>query len=141
MATLTRLSPIFLRGLPLLMWMGVIFFFSSLPGSEHPYQVTLSYYVERKGAHVVEYAVLMFLSLRFLLVTFPRETFKKIFLLAVVFSIAYGATDELHQFFVLYRGAKVSDVLVDGFGVLLMGAFIWFIMGMRRKKGMTVDRR
>lgn len=129
-----KLSPIFLCGLSLLVWMGVIFFFSAFPGSEYPYQVTLSYYMERKGAHVVEYATLMFLTVRFVFALFPRETFKKVFLLAGVFSITYGATDELHQFFVPYRGALFSDVLIDSLGVLLMGTFLLFIRVVSQRK-------
>ncbi|MDP3957004.1 MAG: VanZ family protein [bacterium] len=134
MSTATKLFPIFLRGLSLLIWMGVIFFFSSLPGSEYPYQVTLSYYMERKGAHVIEYAVLMLLAVRLATAVLPRETFKKILLLAMVFSITYGVSDELHQFFVPYRGAKISDVFIDSFGVLLTGAFLWLIAHMQRRK-------
>jgi len=133
MPTFISFSPIFWRGLPLFIWMGVIFFFSSLPGSERQYQMTLSYFMERKGAHVIEYAILMLLMVRFSTAVFPRETFKKILFLAAVFSITYGATDELHQFFVPYRGAKISDVLIDGLGTFLMGAFLWFIMAMRRR--------
>lgn len=134
MPTSIKLFPIFFHGLLLLIWMGVIFFFSSLPGSEYPYQVTLSYYMERKGAHIIEYAGLMLLAVRFATAVYSRETFKKILLLAAVFSITYGVSDELHQFLVPYRGAKISDVLIDGSGVLLMGAFLWLIMKMQRHK-------
>jgi len=134
MSSLSRFSPIFLRGLPLFIWMGVIFFFSSLPGSEHPYQITLSYYMERKGAHIIEYAVLMLLTVRFATAIYSRETFEKILLLAAVFSITYGVSDEFHQFFVPYRGAKMSDVLIDGLGALLIGASLWLIMNIRYRK-------
>lgn len=134
MPTLIRFSPIFLRGLSLLIWMGVIFFFSSLSGSEYPYQVTLSYFMERKGAHVIEYAALMFFVARFVMAVFPRETIKRVLSLAAVFSITYGASDELHQFFVPYRGAKISDVLIDGLGALLMGILLWLIMDIRKRK-------
>lgn len=129
-----KLSPIFLRGWSLFIWMGVIFFFSASPGSEHSYQVTLSYYIERKGAHVIEYMLLMFLAVRFAMVLFPKERLKRIFLLAGAFSVTYGALDELHQFFVPYRGARMSDVLVDVFGVFLMGISFWFILNMWRRK-------
>src|SRR3990172_7070891 len=92
MSSLSRFSPIFLRGLPLFIWMGVIFFIYS------------------------------------------RETFEKILLLAAVFSITYGVSDEFHQFFVPYRGAKMSDVLIDGLGALLIGASLWLIMNIRYRK-------
>jgi len=111
MSSLSRFSPIFLRGLPLFIWMGVIFFFSSLPGSE-----------------------LMLLTVRFATAIYSRETFEKILLLAAVFSITYGVSDEFHQFFVPYRGAKMSDVLIDGLGALLIGASLWLIMNIRYRK-------
>ncbi|PIX90240.1 MAG: hypothetical protein COZ29_01020 [Candidatus Moranbacteria bacterium CG_4_10_14_3_um_filter_45_9] len=127
-------TPLFvLRGFPLLLWMGVIFSFSSLHGSAYPFDPTLAYYVERKSAHLVEYAVLTVLAVRFLYAIFLRETFSKILLLATVFSITYGASDELHQFFVPYRGAKMSDVFIDSIGVLFI-AGIYYVL-YRKKKG------
>ena len=124
MRTPFRCSPVFLRGLSLFSWMGVIFFFSTLPGSENPFEPTLLYYMERKGAHVIEYAVLMLLSVRFAFALFPRSTLDKVLFLAAVFSLTYGISDELHQFFVPYRGAKLTDVAIDGLGVLLAGMVI-----------------
>lgn len=127
-----KASPFFLRGLILLFWMGVIFFFSSLPGSPNPFDPPLGYYLERKGAHVVEYAVLMALAVRFVFAFFPRETFSRILLLAGASSIAYAASDELHQFFVPYRGARMSDVLIDGTSVLFVACLYYLVY--RRKR-------
>ncbi len=125
---------ILLRGLPLFSWMGVIFFFSSLHGSAYPYEVTLSYYLERKGAHVLEYAVLMILAVRLFFALFPRDAVRRILMLSAAFAITYALSDELHQFFVSYRGAKMSDVLIDGLGVLLSGAVV-AIAACARKRG------
>lgn len=121
------------HGLALLLWMVVIFSFSSLHGSENQYEPTFLYYIERKGAHVVEYAVLMFLSVRFLRALFPMQSFTKILFLAVIFSLLYGVSDELHQSFVPYRGARISDVLIDGAGILLGGLLIFCVSHLRRK--------
>ncbi|MDP2838390.1 MAG: VanZ family protein [Candidatus Moranbacteria bacterium] len=110
----------------LLGWMGVIFAFSSLSGVATVSPPPLWYFIERKGAHVVEYAVLMLLAFRFFRLTFTKETFGRVFILAALFSLTYGATDELHQFFVPFRGAHLTDVLIDGVGVLCMGAVIIF---------------
>lgn len=135
MRTSRRRATIFFRGAALFLWTGVIFFFSSLHGSAYPYEPTLPYYLERKGAHVVEYAVLMFLAVRFFFALFPQEALRKILLLAAVFSITYGVSDELHQFFVPYRGAKLTDVAIDGLGVLSAAAVIMAAasLGKRRK--------
>jgi len=77
--------------------------------------------------------VLTVLAVRFLYAIFLRETFSKVLLLATVFSITYGASDELHQFFVPYRGAKMSDVFIDSIGVLFI-AGIYYVL-YRKKKG------
>lgn len=135
MKTSADFLPLLIRGCPLLLWMLVIFFFSSLPGSEYPFDPTLSYYLERKGAHVAEYAILMFLAARFAFALLPRLSFRRILLLAGTFSILYGVSDEWHQSFVPYRGAKLSDVAIDGLGILLMAgvlSFVWYVY--ERKK-------
>lgn len=120
-------SNVLLSGAVLLFWMIFIFSFSSLPGSGNQFEPTLIYYLERKGAHVIEYIVLMFLAVRFLLALFPKENIKKILFFAAVFSLLYGISDEFHQSFVPYRGARISDVLIDGVGILLAGTLVYFI--------------
>src|SRR3989344_2001456 len=102
-----------LRSLAVLLWMAVIFFFSSLPGSPYPVGTDFWYKAERKGAHIFEYFILLFLVARFFMVLYPREKYWKILLAAAGFSLAYATTDELHQFFIPFRGAKFMDVLFD----------------------------
>lgn len=123
-----------LRGLPLFLWMILIFFFSSLPGSGNQYEPTLLYYIERKGAHIIEYIVLMFLAIRFFRALFPKENIKKILFFAATFSLLYGVSDEFHQSFVPYRGAKISDVLIDGIGILLAGTVVYSISSFSQTK-------
>lgn len=112
----------------LLGWMGVIFLFSSLSGKQTVGPPPLWYFIERKGAHVFEYALLTLLSFRYLLLSYRSESYNKILVVAALFSLMYGATDELHQFFVPLRGARFSDVLIDGLGVLFMSLilFLWY---------------
>lgn len=105
-----------------LLWMSVIFLFSSFPGAATSGPPPLWYFIERKGAHVVEYAVLTVLLFRYFRLVFDRESFRRVLLLSCVLALAYATTDELHQFFVSYRGARLSDVAIDGAGVLLAGA-------------------
>lgn len=113
-----------LSALLLIVWMGVVFSFSALSGQVPDSPPPLSYFLERKGAHVFEYALLTWLSFCFFRYTFVRDEWKKILLVAALFSLAYGATDELHQFFVPLRGARFTDVLIDGGGVLLAALLI-----------------
>ncbi len=134
MKTLLDFLPLLIRGFALLLWMLVIFFFSSLPGSEYPFNPNLAYYLERKGAHVIEYAILMFLAVRFASSLFSRLSFKYTLLLAGTFSILYGMSDEWHQSFVPYRGAKASDVAIDGLGILFSASVLLFVWYLHQKK-------
>ncbi len=121
--------------LPLLLWMGVIFFFSSLPGSGADFEPPLWYVLERKSAHVFEYAVLMLLMFRFVRRAFPRDVFLGWLSLSMVCSLAYAATDELHQFFVFGRGAKMTDVAIDGIGIIFMVVGLLVFRKWNGKKG------
>lgn len=112
-------SPRLAAFLTLLLWMLIIFSFSALSGKQTVGPPPLWYFLERKGAHVFEYAVLLLLSFRYFSLVFFQETFFRVLLLSVGFSLMYGATDELHQFFVPLRGARMTDVLIDGSGILL----------------------
>jgi len=93
--------------LPVVLWAGVIFAFSSIPSLSTGlggWDVAL-----RKLAHVAEYAILGLLLLRAL----GRE------LPAFAAGVAYAASDEIHQHFVPGRAASPIDLLIDAAGVLL----------------------
>ncbi len=102
---------------PPLLWMGVIFYFSSL----HRVKVSDEYFLNFiffKSLHVIEYFILGFLSL--------RGVFKRSFyllrekaILAFMISFFYATTDEYHQTFILTRNGAVRDVLIDSLGILL----------------------
>ena len=98
--------------LPVLVWAAVIFAFSSIPNLSTGLGTWDT--ILRKGAHVIEYAVLGGLLYRAL----GRET------LALAAGIAYAATDELHQHFVRGRHASPVDVAIDAVGVAV-GMLIW----------------
>ncbi len=95
-------------------WMGVIFGFSSLPGSAVP-----------SGAgtygHLIVYAVLGALLFR----AFMHETAdsSRAFAYAVLLASFYGVTDEIHQAFVPGRVPDIADWGLDTIGALA-GAWI-----------------
>ena len=118
----------------LIFWMFLIFVLSSQSGLSSGGNPPLSFYVERKGAHVFEYFVLALLSFRFFRDVYARparndsqaersdsggESAKRVMFLAAAFALAYAATDEFHQLFVPGREGKMTDVLIDGGGVAL----------------------
>lgn len=117
----------------LLIWMGVIFFLSHQPGSGSNWEPPWWYVLERKSAHVFEYAILMFLAALCFRQYFRVESFQRIFLVAFVFALSYGFLDEIHQMFIFGRGARLSDVAIDGVGALVGGGLFWW-WSMRSKQ-------
>jgi VanZ family protein len=90
-----------------LVWAGVIFAFSSIPSlSTHLGTWDL---VLRKLAHMTEYAVLALLLV--------RATGSAMW--ALLLTVAYACTDELHQTFVRGRHGSPVDVGIDAVGALI----------------------
>lgn len=72
--------------------------------------------VVRKGAHYTIYTVGGFLVMSY---TYSMEkTKKQKILYSLLFGIFYAVTDEIHQYFVPGRSARLFDVGIDTFGVL-----------------------
>src|SRR5581483_1961537 len=97
--------------LPVIVWAGVIFGFSSIPSlgtGLGDWDLAL-----RKLAHATEYAILGLLLLRAL----GRGW------LAVAVGVLYAGSDELHQHFVAGRHASAVDVTIDAAG-LLVGVYL-----------------
>ena len=136
-----------------LLWMGLIFGMSAMPGdvsgaqSGRIAQLLLSAMavlfgedaaagvspetinlLVRKGAHMAEYAVLFLLYRRALHASGARRPG----LAALCLCACYAATDEFHQAFVADRGPGVADVGIDTLGA----ALAWGAQGaVRRIKG------
>lgn len=118
---------------PLILWCAVIFAFSEMPGNGLGIDPPLWYVLERKTAHIVEYAILAILSYRFFAVIYPLERFSRLSALVMAFGLAYGALDEFHQVFVFGRGARLTDVFIDGIGLALALVSI-FLLQKRRQR-------
>jgi VanZ family protein len=136
--------------LPVLVWLGVIFFGSTdLMSSEHtsrfvvpflrwlkpdisPDTLASIHLVFRKCAHMSEYAVLSLLLLRVAIVmTNLKRSIPILYISVLGLCLFVAATDEFHQMFVASRGALATDVLIDGAGAIL-GLLIGAIFGMTR---------
>lgn len=120
-------------------WMMVIFSFSAWHGNASVLDPPLWFYLERKGAHIFEYTVLMLLSFRFWSLYFQKDSFKSILFFSALFSFMYAATDELHQYFVPMRGSKFSDVLIDSLGILLATCLI--LSYQKRKHSLAPNKK
>ena len=122
-----------LRWAPPILYMGFIFFASSVPGDELP-----SWGFWDKAEHLLAYAVLGILFLvpvaeaRLALVT-PRTG-----AIAVLLATLYGAFDEIHQSFTPGRSPDVHDLFADFLGasvgvvVVLLFRFVVTRLALRR---------
>lgn len=138
-----------LKLLGLLIVMGLIFFFSSQPsndstvttnwviefvykiydffvnGKGYDYNTFWFYYFKpiRKLAHFSEYGLLGMLAY-----TNVKEYFKKKHILyALIISVLYAISDEIHQLFVAGRYCSFVDVLIDASGAFCAILLIHFI--------------
>lgn len=111
-----------LRLVPVLAVMGLIFFLSSLPGSEVP---GLLFPGSDKLLHVAAYAVLASAALVAVPDGLRRRRPCRVALTVSLFSFLYGISDELHQSFVPGRDASLPDVAADAAGAAL-AVSVWF---------------
>ena len=103
-----------------LIWMGVIFYFSSQPDlkSDLPSSWDLFF---RKIAHIAEFAVLTyFLTKAFFAHGMSRT---KLLIFSAFVAIAYAFFDEYHQTFTSGRMGSLKDVFIDSLGVLFIVVF------------------
>jgi VanZ family protein len=140
--------------LPVLIWMTVIFSFSSDSHSEQhssryfePFlrwlfpqmpqeEIERFHYGFRKCCHLAEYAVLALLVWRAVHATknnLPPWSWPKVGgTLLIVF--LYAASDEFHQIFVPTRTPRVMDVLIDTAGGMIGLLGLWIFQFFFRKR-------
>jgi VanZ family protein len=98
--------------IPALAWAGLIFFLSTRPAGPQP-----AWWFE--NADKVIHAILFGIQSLLLFLAFRRGssmTFWKSALLAFALATAYGASDEIHQFFTPSRTPDFLDLLADALG-------------------------
>ena len=102
-------NKLFFRYLPPILWMVVIFFFSSRPDLPKNQFFLLDFFF-KKSAHILEYFILLLLWHKALGQKTPATAF--------LISLLYAFTDETHQLFVPGRGGLLQDVAIDSIGLL-----------------------
>jgi len=106
--------------LPVLICMGIIFYFSSIPGSLIPslfkYQDIL--------LHLSIYFTLAYFFSRALKNTYIKLSKDKNFWFTVIFSFFYGILDEFHQIFVPQRFFDIFDIFINTIGIVI-GSLIY----------------
>ena len=102
---------------PPVVWAGLIFYLSSLPGSTLP----SPFFTADKLFHLGVYAVLGFLVARAL--GYYGRARRFVMVLSVLICFLYALSDEFHQSFVPDRTPSFMDVTADTVGSLI-GFFI-----------------
>lgn len=136
-----------------LLWMALIFFFSSQPadksssvsgfvgdmvnnvlviifgGERGSYisSVILNEFIIRKTGHFFEYLVLGVLCSSSLLFW----GLKRSYIIAVLISVLYSISDEVHQIFIAGRGPAAADVILDSIASVI-GILLIFVISKRR---------
>lgn len=110
--------------LPVILWVAVIFYFSSLK------QIKVSDFlfwdfVAKKTAHVTEYAILYALVYR---------ATNKNFILAYFLVVLYAATDEFHQTFISGRTGTPLDLGFDSSGANISAYLLWKLKQIHPRK-------
>lgn len=117
----------------LIIWLGVIFFFSAQKSEEssktsgifdrvikvfikNEEHISTAKFVVRKVAHFTEYFILALLIIN--VIKDYKEINYKLLLLTLILCFLYACSDEWHQTFVEGRAGQFKDVLIDTSGAL-----------------------
>lgn len=106
--------------LPVIIWCGIIFYFSSI--SQVSTEVEILDFILPRFVHITEYFILTFLLYRAFKESF-NITFLNLVFWTFSLSFLYGVLDEIHQIFVTSRFASPEDILVDTLGITAFYAF------------------
>jgi VanZ family protein len=114
---------------PMILWAVALFTQSSIPATEIPSFWVFSY---DKVIHALIYVVFAWAVHRAIAnqTTFPllaRHQYLFTFLIVAL----YGATDEVHQYFVPERSCSLYDWFADCFGAILFLTFAWLAAKIR----------
>jgi len=133
---MSKLKLILFYYLPLIAFMILIFWLSSIPNLK--IDDTEAEFFRRKFIHLFEYGLLWVLIYRAVVKEHWRNDFKgKIpqVILSFLLMVFYAATDEIHQLYVLTRQGKISDLGFDVLGGLLgIGILNLFNLKLNNKK-------
>ncbi len=104
---------------PVIFWMALIFFISSLHDAPLPPGMS------DKSGHGLGYIGLSVLLVRAMVGGFPRPVSLGVAVVAILVTMTYGMSDEIHQLFVAGRSSDVGDLAADTVGACVGTAASW----------------
>lgn len=120
--------------LPVLIWAGLIFFVSSVPGNTIPRVLSQQDII----LHAIVYAVFGWFVIRAFKKYYPGPNHLKYILVTVIISFIYAMGDEFHQKFIPYRDPSLVDVLSDTLGAIIGSLF--FLVDFTRSFRLSKDQ-
>ena len=127
-STYARFKDFFFYWFPIFIYCLLIYIQSSYPSSEDI--PSIPYF--DKILHFAAYALLGALFLRALKTLPIKDNIKLITILAITLSSLYGISDEIHQHYVPYRDADITDALADIIGSIF-GVYIYNFFWLERR--------
>lgn len=106
---------------PVILYAGLIFY-GSAQSRPSPPAIWLLVHLGDKPLHAIEYGILGILCYRAFAHAAGSRAARSALMLAILASIGYGVTDELHQAFVPQREPSGWDLLADGIGATVAAA-------------------
>lgn len=120
--------------LPAIVWMGVIFYFSSQSGEFDPDKAnSVGEFFVRKFAHICEFGFLAVFFL-ILLIRGCGSSSNYAFPIAFILAVIYALSDEYHQTFIFGRNGNIRDVALDSLGALLFLQLIAFSLFAKKRR-------
>ena len=92
----------------------------------------------RKLAHYTIYAIGGFLIMNYAYAT--QKTDKEKIRYSIALGGCYAISDEIHQFFVPERSARLFDVVIDTFGIIT-GVIIYFVLRKWLEKALRGNKK
>lgn len=109
------MSQKYTKFVPAILWMILIFYMSSIPDLPSN-KLFIIDFLFKKTAHLFEYTVLFLLWYRALGKRSPFE--------AMIISVVYAFSDEIHQLFVPGRTGLLRDVGIDSISIVVASLLI-----------------
>ncbi|MFV9510278.1 VanZ family protein [Tepidibacillus sp. LV47] len=116
------------KWIPSIIVMAGIFYMSSRTSAELNHM--FPFFEDLNWGHLVAYFIL---SMTFMYAFVGKFSLKKSMVLAVIFSVIYGFTDEWHQMYVPGRTPDIHDIVNDFIGATL-GSFIYYLWLVKKLK-------
>ena len=107
---------------PTVLWMGVIYYLSSLPDDITPGR----HVMPDKILHAAEYFILAYLIL-FALQRTTSLKFLSSFRIVVISGALYALSDEIHQLYVATRNCDYADLIADICGIVILFFLLWLL--------------